>query len=93
MGIKVTTESVTFDPAIDPAWNGLKFNYNVCGKDFVFTYNVKEKGCGVVSVKAGDKELINENAEANGVYRASGVVIDKAWLEGLETNQIEITLL
>ena len=93
LGIRVTNESVTFDPAIDPAWDGLKLNYNVCGKDYVFTYNVKEKGYGVVSVKAGDKELINENAEANGVYRASGVVIDKAWLEGLDTNEIVLNLL
>ena len=53
----------------------------------------EEKGYGIVSVKAGDKELVNEKAEANDKYRTSGIVIEKAWLESLDTNEIVINLL
>ena len=60
--------------------------------DYVFTYKVREKGCGVASVKAGEMELTNPQAEENGVYRTSGKTIDREWFDNLTTNHIEIEL-
>ncbi len=92
LGIKVGNDYVTIDPAIAPDWDGLTLEYSLWGREYVFTYRVKEKGCGVISVKSGEKELTNHHAEENGVYRASGRTIDREWFESLETNQIEIEL-
>lgn len=90
LGIRVGNDYVTFDPAIAPALDGLTLRYSLWDKEYVFTYHVAEKGAGVVSVKAGDKELTNH--QENGVYRASGRTIDQEWFENLATDHIDIYL-
>lgn len=92
LGIRIGNDYVTIDPAIAPEWDGLSLRYNLWGKEYTFTYKVKEKGCGVMSIKAGDKELTNPHAAENAVYRAAGRTIDQEWFENLETDQIEIQL-
>ena len=88
LGIRVGNSSVTIDPAIAPDWNGLSCKYSLWDKEYVFIYHIKEKGCGVCSVKAGEQELTNTGEGA--VYRPSGMTIERTWLESLETNQIDI---
>lgn len=92
LGIRVGNDYVTIDPAIAPDWDGLTLEYNLWGKAYVFTYKVREKGCGVASVKAGEMELTNPQAEESGVYRTSGKTIDREWFDNLTTNHIEIEL-
>lgn len=93
MGITVGNDYVTIDPAIAPDWDGISLNYNLWGKEYIFTYHVKEHGYGVTSVKAGDKELFNHHTYENGVYRGAGRTIDQEWFETLDTNHIDIYLL
>ena len=89
VGIRVSNDHVTFDPAIAPKLDGLSMKYTLWGKQYEFIYHIAEKGAGVVSVKAGDKEITND---ASAMYRTSGITLEQSWFEDLAGNQIDIYL-
>lgn len=91
LGIKTEKDSVIIDPVISPEWDGLSLQYRLWGKEYTFTYRVKEKGCGVAAVRAGEKELPDSGSRQQ-AYRGSGSRIKREWLEALDTCNIEICL-
>lgn len=93
LGLRQERTALIVDPVIPPALDGLKVKTQLAGRPVEVTYNIKNKGCGPlsVSVNGGNLDFIREqNPYRPGAARISMDAID-ARLTG-QNDQLEVSL-
>lgn len=73
LGVRRRGTTIEIDPVLDPGLDGLTATVTLLERPVRVTYRVGPTGCGVVSVRAGDRQLVG--ARLVNPYRRGGLAL------------------